>query len=75
VYVVAIGWLFVAAMIAITAGNVTAGVLSFLFYGLLPLALLLWLMGGPRRRRRPVAPDDAAAEGAQPTNDAKPGTD
>jgi hypothetical protein len=50
-YIIAIAWLYVALMIAVTSRSVTAGVLSFLFYGVLPLGLLLWLMGGPRRRK------------------------
>ena len=29
----------------------TAGILTFVFYGLLPCALLLWLIGTPQRRR------------------------
>jgi len=51
-YIIAIGWLWVALMMAITEANVVAGILSFVFYGLLPCALLLWLLGTPARRRR-----------------------
>jgi hypothetical protein len=50
-YIVAIGWLYVALMMAITEPSLTAAVLTFLFYGLLPLALLLWVVGTPARRR------------------------
>ena len=49
-YIVAIAWLYVALMIAITEPSVTGGVLSFLFYGLFPCALFLWLFGAPQRR-------------------------
>lgn len=51
-YIVAIGWLWVVLMMALTETSVTAGILSFLFYGLAPLALFLWLVGTPARRRR-----------------------
>ncbi len=51
-YIVAIGWLYVTLLMAATEPNVTAGVLTFLFYGAAPLALLLWLMGTPQRRRQ-----------------------
>jgi hypothetical protein len=51
-YIVAIGWLFVVLMVALTETSVTAGILSFFFYGLAPLALFLWLVGTPARRRR-----------------------
>jgi hypothetical protein len=50
-YIVVIAWLFVILMMAITADNITAGVLTLFFYGLAPCALLLWLVGTPRRRR------------------------
>jgi biotin transporter BioY len=51
-YIVAIGWLWVVLMMAITETSVTAGFLTFFFYGLAPLALFLWLVGTPARRRR-----------------------
>ena len=51
-YIVAIGWLWVVLMMALTETSVTAGILTFLFYGLAPLAILLWLLGTPARRRR-----------------------
>ena len=50
-HIVAIAWLYVILMMAITEKNITAGVLTFVFYGLAPTTLLLWL-GGTRRRRR-----------------------
>lgn len=50
-YIVAIGWLYVVILMAFTEQNVTAGVLTFIFYGLAPCALLLWLFGGPMRSR------------------------
>jgi hypothetical protein len=51
-YIVAIGWLYVTVLMALTETNITAGILTFLLYGLVPLALLLWLLGTPERRRR-----------------------
>lgn len=50
-HIVAIAWLYVTLMMAITEKSITAGVLTFVFYGLLPGALILWL-GGTRRRHR-----------------------
>lgn len=51
-YIVAIGWLWVVLMMAVTERSLTAGILTFFFYGLAPLALFLWLVGTPARRRR-----------------------
>ena len=50
-YIVAIAWLYVTILMAATEASLVAGILSFVFYGLAPLALLLWLMGTPQRRR------------------------
>jgi heme A synthase len=54
-YVIAIGWLYVTLLMAATEANLTAGVLTFGFYGLAPLALFLWLFGTPQRRRNQAA--------------------
>ena len=51
-YIVAIGWLWVVLMMALTEASLTAGILTVVFYGLAPLALLFWLVGTPARRRR-----------------------
>lgn len=51
-YIIVIGWLYVTVLMALTETSVVAGILSLTFYGLLPTALLLWLFGGPTRRRR-----------------------
>jgi hypothetical protein len=50
-YIVAIAWLYVTILMAASEATLVAGVLSFVFYGFLPLALLLWLFGTPQRRR------------------------
>lgn len=50
-YIIAIAWLYVTILMAASEASLVAGVLSFVFYGLLPLALLLWLFGTPQRRR------------------------
>jgi len=51
-YIVAIGWLYVVVMMALTETSFIAGLVTLVFYGLAPLALFLWLMGTPERRRR-----------------------
>lgn len=65
-HIVIIGWLYVAMMMAITERSVTAGVLSFFFYGLVPCAVLFWLSGSRLRRR---AAKRQAVEGVPPSNE------
>lgn len=50
-YIVVIAWLYVTLLMALTEANITAGLLTFLFYGLLPCALFVWIAGTPQRRR------------------------
>ncbi|MFM7459257.1 MAG: hypothetical protein ACKO15_00230, partial [Burkholderiales bacterium] len=47
-----IAWLWVILMMSITASSVAGGVLTFVFFGVGPCALLLWLVGGRVRGRR-----------------------
>ena len=51
-HIIVIAWLWVILMMAITERSVTAGVLTFIFYGLAPCLLLLWLVGTHRRFKR-----------------------
>ncbi|MDS4016214.1 MAG: hypothetical protein RKP46_17935 [Candidatus Accumulibacter sp.] len=51
-HIVAIAWLYVTLLMALTENNLVAATLSFVFYGLLPVALLVWLFSRSARRRR-----------------------
>ena len=56
-YLVAIGWLYVALMMSVaeatnTNGSVLGAVFTFLLYGLAPTGLVMYLLGTPARRRR-----------------------
>ncbi len=51
-YIIAIGWLYVTLLIAVNEPTVVAGIISFLFYGLLPCSLLIWMSGSKVRRQR-----------------------
>ncbi len=52
VYIVAIAWLYVVVLMSLTESSLVAGIVTLVLYGLAPLALFLWLMGTPERRRR-----------------------
>lgn len=51
-YIIAITWLYVTFLMAATEASITAGILTFFFYGLLPCGLLLWILGTPQRKRK-----------------------
>lgn len=85
-YIVAIAWLYVAILMAVaeathTTGTLLGGIITFVVYGLLPLALVLYVMGTPARRRAIKAKERSELETAQiassgsPNADGKPATD
>lgn len=53
-WIVAIGWMYVVTLMAATEPSVTAGIMTFLFYGMLPLSLVFYLTGAWRRGRARV---------------------
>lgn len=66
-YLVAIAWLYVVVMMAVAEamspqGTVLGAIITLLFYGLLPLAVLLYIMGTPARRRARLRAEQAEAE-------------
>ena len=50
-YIVAIAWIYITFLMSATEPSSTAGVLTFIFYGLLPCALFIWIVGTPQRKR------------------------
>ncbi len=73
-YLVAIGWLYVALMMALAEGVAPNGgwlgaAITFIFYGLLPTALLLYILGTPGRRRlRRAREAQEQEQGQQPAD-------
>jgi hypothetical protein len=51
VYIVAIAWLYVVIIMAATEPSLVGAAMTFVFYGLFPLGVFLWLVGTPQRRR------------------------
>ena len=67
-YILVIGWVYVALMMAVAEamhsnGTVLGGIITFVLYGLGPVALVVYLMLAPQRRR--VRLEREAAEAAQ----------
>jgi len=55
-YIVPIAWIYVALMMSVAEasnsnGTVLGALITFVLYGLLPVALLLYIMGTPGRKR------------------------
>jgi hypothetical protein len=65
-YLIAIGWLYVALMMAVAEasasnGSILGAVFTFLLYGLAPTALVMYLLGTPARKRALKAQEAALA--------------
>lgn len=68
-YLVAIAWMYVVLMMAVAEalspqGSVLGAVITLLFYGVGPLALVMYILGTPHRRRRRRAEAQAEAQAA-----------
>lgn len=55
-WIVAIAWMYVTLMMALAEatspqGTILGAVITFVFYGLAPLALVMYLLGAPARRK------------------------
>ena len=67
-YIVAIAWLYVLMLVSVMQPTVFRGIVTFVGAGLLPLALLLYLVGTPQRRRQRLrTAQREAATVAEPT--------
>jgi hypothetical protein len=70
-YMIPIGWLYVALMMSVAEatnsnGSILGAIITFVFYGLLPVALVLYFMGAPGRKRAIKAREAAELASRQP---------
>jgi hypothetical protein len=72
-YLVAIAWLYIAVMMAAAeathpTGTVLGALFTLLLYGVLPVSIVVYIMGAPKRRRvikaREMAETDAPPPGS-----------
>jgi len=73
--IIAIGWLYVVLMMALTEHSFIAGLMTFLLYGVFPLSITLYLLGTRQRRERRMYREQqarlqaqAAAEASNPAS-------
>lgn len=73
-YIVAIAWIYVVLLMAATETSLVAGLMTFVFYCVIPLSVLLYLMVAQKRKSRlkknqfstPAAATNAAVAPAAP---------
>lgn len=69
-YLVAIAWLYVAVMMTVAeathpSGSLLGAFFTFVLYGLLPVALVLYILNTPNRRRARLAAEAKNGEATQ----------
>ena len=79
-YLIAIAWMYVAVMMAVveatsTNGSVLGAIVTFTLYGLLPVAILMYLLGSPMRRKKAKAREQAEFEAARDASIVSPITE
>ena len=77
VYLVVIGWMYVVLMMSVaeatnTTGSVLGAIVTFFLYGLLPVALVVYLMRTPQRRKALKAREAAELDAAQKAGSGDP---
>jgi hypothetical protein len=72
-YLIVIAWLYVTLLMGLaeafsTQGTVLGAIITFLFYGVLPMSLVVYVMGTPLRRKDRLrkATLETEASGRQP---------
>lgn len=70
-YLVAIAWMYVVVMMTVVEalapnGSLLGAAITLVFYGVLPLSLVLYLVGTPARRRALRAAEAQRVSAAQP---------
>jgi hypothetical protein len=70
--VVAIAWIYVVLMMAAAEavspqGTVLGAVITFVLYGVLPLAIVMYILGTPSRKRARRASEAAEAAATAPS--------
>lgn len=80
-YLVAIAWIYVVLLMAVAEalapnGSVLGALFTFVLYGVLPLAIVLYILGTPvRKRALRRAQLAAAASASQPDRGGEPSGD
>jgi cytochrome c biogenesis protein CcdA len=72
-WIVAVAWVYVVALMALTEPSVVAGIMTFLGYCVLPLSILFYITGSKgrraRRAREEAEASSAKASAAPPSSD------
>ena len=74
---IVVGWTYVVLMMAVAEatssnGTVLGALFTFLLYGVVPVAIVVYIMGTPGRKRAIKAREEAERQAAQAAASAEP---
>ncbi|MES2739854.1 MAG: hypothetical protein V4754_02705 [Pseudomonadota bacterium] len=58
--IVAVAWIYVVGLMAVTEPSIVAGIMTFLLYCVVPLTILFYLTGSKRRKHKLALTERAA---------------
>lgn len=58
--IIAVAWIYVVGLMALTEPSIVAGIMTFLMYCVVPLSILFYLTGSRGRKRRKAAASEPA---------------
>ncbi len=61
-YLIAIAWIYVVLLMSLAESSFIAGVMTFIFYCVIPLGLVLYILSSPARKRQIKERERAALE-------------
>ncbi|GGW99476.1 hypothetical protein [Undibacterium macrobrachii] len=64
-YLIAIAWIYVVLLMSLAESSFIAGVMTFIFYCVIPLGLVLYILSSPARKRQIKERERAALEERQ----------
>jgi hypothetical protein len=64
-YLIAIAWIYVVLLMSLAESSFIAGVMTFIFYCVIPLGLVLYILSSPARKRQIRERERAAFEERQ----------
>ncbi|MBR7745110.1 hypothetical protein [Undibacterium baiyunense] len=64
-YLIAIAWIYVVLLMSLAESSFIAGIMTFIFYCVIPLGLVLYILSSPARKRQIKERERAALEERQ----------
>jgi bacteriorhodopsin len=72
IYIIAIAWIYVVLLMSATEPSIVAGIMTFIFYCVLPLSLFIYLLRSALKKHSPKSTQSHQNLTEQPSEEMKP---